>query len=109
MPDRKIDASGRGVFNLYHGGHGPAVLLLHGMAASAWQWSRSIPRLEQHFTVYAPDMIGHGNSEPRRGVVSVEHHAECLESLIEGLPIRGELVLAGAAFGGLVAMELALR
>ena len=45
------------------GGHGPAVLLLHGIGASSYAWRHALPLLAQHFTVYAPDMLGCGESD----------------------------------------------
>ena len=104
MPDVKVDG-----FNVYHGGQGPAIVLLHSMAASAWSWSRSIPLLEEHFTVSAPDLLGHGKSEAKRDVVSVEHHAASVEHLCEQLGLTEPFYLAGAALGSITALEMAVR
>ncbi|HLG69815.1 MAG TPA: alpha/beta hydrolase [Chloroflexota bacterium] len=108
MPETKVD-SGAGAFNVYQGGKGAALVLLHSMAASWWSWSRSIPLLEEHFSVCAPDLLGHGKSEAKRDVVSVEHHAASLEGLPAALGLADGFYLAGAALGALVAIELALR
>lgn len=107
MPEINAD-TGSGKFNLYQGGNGPPLLLVHSMAASWWSWSRTIPVLEQRFSVYAPDLLGHGKSEPRRDVVSVEHHAASLEQLCQALGLT-DFYLAGSALGALVALELAVR
>ena len=109
MAEVKVDTWGGGKFNVYEGGKGPVLLLLHSMASSWWSWSRSIPVLEEHFSVCAPDLLGHGKSQPRRDVVSVEHHAGSLERLCQVLGLTQPFYLAGAALGALVAMELALR
>jgi pimeloyl-ACP methyl ester carboxylesterase len=109
MPEVKVDAWGGGKFNVYEGGKGPVLVLLHSMAASWWSWSRSIPLLEEHFSVCAPDLLGHGKSEAKRDVVSVEHHAAALEGLCQVLGLTQGFYLAGAALGALVAMELAIR
>ena len=109
MPEVKVDTWDSGKFNVYEGGNGPVVVLLHSMAASWWSWSRSIPFIEQHFSVCAPDLLGHGKSEARRSVVSVEHHASSLEMLCRRLGLTQGFFLAGAALGALVAMELAVR
>ncbi|MFI5309732.1 MAG: alpha/beta fold hydrolase [Gemmatimonadales bacterium] len=43
---------------------GPAVLLLHGWAVSAYLWRHNIPALAAAgFRVYAPDLPGHGLSD----------------------------------------------
>ncbi len=88
-------------------GAGPALIALHGMAASSWSWSRSLPELAKSFTVYVPDLIGHGHSEARRDAVSVEHHAVAMASFLEAARIE-HCLLAGSALGALVAIELAL-
>jgi pimeloyl-ACP methyl ester carboxylesterase len=109
MPEVKADTWGGGKFNVYEGGKGPVLVLLHSMAASWWSWSRSIPLLEEHFSVCAPDLLGHGKSEARRDVVSVEHHAASLERLSKVLGLTQGFYLAGAALGAIVAMDLAIR
>jgi pimeloyl-ACP methyl ester carboxylesterase len=44
------------------GGHGPAVLLLHGYAETSRMWTPLFPRLAEKFTVIAPDLPGIGDS-----------------------------------------------
>jgi pimeloyl-ACP methyl ester carboxylesterase len=109
MPEVNVDTGGGGKYNVYEGGKGPALVLLHSMAASWWSWSRSIPLLEEHFSIRAPDLLGHGKSEAKRDVVSVEHHAAALERLTQALGLTEGFYLAGSALGALVAIELALR
>jgi pimeloyl-ACP methyl ester carboxylesterase len=43
-------------------GQGPLVLLIHGIAGSSEQWDGVIPLLAEHFTIVAPDLLGHGRS-----------------------------------------------
>ncbi|HEX8509298.1 MAG TPA: alpha/beta fold hydrolase, partial [Propionibacteriaceae bacterium] len=46
-----------------HGGHGPAVLLLHGHPRTSATWHRVAPRLvADGFTVVCPDLRGYGRS-----------------------------------------------
>jgi haloacetate dehalogenase len=44
------------------GGHGPPVLLLHGIPQTHLMWHRVAPRLAEHFTVIATDLRGYGDS-----------------------------------------------
>ena len=44
------------------GGHGPAVVLLHGYAEDSRMWRPLAVALAPHFTVIAPDLPGIGNS-----------------------------------------------
>ena len=43
-------------------GSGPALLLLHGLGCDHHTWDPVLSRLSKHFTVIAPDMLGHGDS-----------------------------------------------
>ncbi len=45
---------------MLYGGSGPALLLLHGVGVSGSTFFRNIDELGRRFTVYAPDMLGHG-------------------------------------------------
>jgi pimeloyl-ACP methyl ester carboxylesterase len=44
------------------GGHGPAVILLHGYAETSRMWTPILPLLGEKFTVIAPDLPGIGDS-----------------------------------------------
>ena len=46
----------------FYEGSGPTLVLIHGLGISADSWTRNIDALAEHFTVYAPDMIGHGRT-----------------------------------------------
>lgn len=46
-------------------GHGPAVLLLHGLSANRRTWDRVAELLEEEFTLILPDLPSRGHSEPR--------------------------------------------
>jgi len=45
------------------GGHGPALILLHGYAETSRMWTPILPLLGEKFTVIAPDLPGIGDSE----------------------------------------------
>jgi 2-hydroxymuconate-semialdehyde hydrolase len=46
-------------------GKGDPVILLHGCPFSAFEWSKIIPLLAQHFRVIAPDLLGLGDTPVR--------------------------------------------
>ena len=52
-------------------GSGPAVLLIHGIGDNSSTWDEVIPILAQHYTVIAPDLLGHGESDKPRADYSV--------------------------------------
>ena len=48
------------------GGDGPLLVLLHGITSSSASWEPVLPALAEHFTILAPDLLGHGQSTSRR-------------------------------------------
>ena len=48
-------------------GSGPVILLIHGIGDNSSTWAPVQSRLAQRFTVLAPDLLGHGQSEKPRG------------------------------------------
>ena len=89
-------------------GSGPALLLLHGIAGSSRTWRDVIPRLTDRFTVIAPDLMGHGQSEKPVGDYSLGAFASGLRDLLEVLDVDRATVI-GQSFGGGVAMQLAYQ
>jgi pimeloyl-ACP methyl ester carboxylesterase len=89
-------------------GSGPALLLLHGIAGSSRTWRDVIPRLTDRFTVVAPDLMGHGQSEKPVGDYSLGAFATGIRDLLEVLDIDRASVV-GQSFGGGVAMQLAYQ
>ncbi|SEL67442.1 Pimeloyl-ACP methyl ester carboxylesterase [Pseudoxanthomonas sp. GM95] len=48
----------------YDMGHGPTLVLLHGLGSSAgFDWGTVIPELAKHYRVLAPDQLGFGQSD----------------------------------------------
>lgn len=89
-------------------GSGPPLLLLHGIAGSSRTWRDVIPRLTDRFTVIAPDLMGHGQSEKPIGDYSLGAFASGIRDLLEVLSIDRTTVV-GQSFGGGVAMQLAYQ
>lgn len=86
----------------------PAILLLHGLQATAWTWAPVARRLARTWRVLTPDLRGHGLSEaPRSGyeLDSLAYDALTIASAAGfGLDVGGPpLVLAGHGLGALVA------
>jgi pimeloyl-ACP methyl ester carboxylesterase len=89
-------------------GRGPAILLIHGIAGSSRTWEKVIPLLAQDFTVIAPDLIGHGQSDKPPGDYSLGAHASALRDLLSILDID-RATIVGQSFGGGVAMQLSYQ
>jgi pimeloyl-ACP methyl ester carboxylesterase len=90
------------------GGSGPALVLIHGMAGSSATWRYVIPALTEHFTVIAPDLAGHGESEKPRGDYSLGAFASGMRDLMLALG-HERATLVGQSLGGGVAMQFAYQ
>lgn len=93
-------------------GSGPAVILVHGLAASSAGWKVMMPALiSAGYRVYAIDLIGHGESDkPSRP----EHYRlqeiyQALERWITAQDFSQPVALIGHSLGGHLSLEYALR
>ena len=89
-------------------GSGPALLLLHGLACDHSTWEPVIESLSRHFTVIAPDLLGHGDSAKPRADYSVGGYANGMRDLLTVLGID-TVTVVGHSFGGGVAMQFAYQ
>ncbi|MCW2983549.1 MAG: alpha/beta fold hydrolase [Conexibacter sp.] len=89
-------------------GSGPAVLLVHGITSSSRTWRAVMPALAEHYTVIAPDLLGHGRSAKPRGDYSLGAYASGLRDLLVALEIPRATVV-GHSLGGGVAMQFAYQ
>ena len=64
--ERRLQVAGVSTAVL-EGGAGPPIVLLHGPGDFAGMWMRIIPDLVTTHRVIAPDLPGHGTSEPVDG------------------------------------------
>ncbi|HMJ10358.1 MAG TPA: alpha/beta fold hydrolase [Polyangiaceae bacterium] len=91
-----------------HTGSGPTVLLIHGIGDSLDTWGEVIPALAKHYTVIAPDLLGHGRSEKPRADYSVAGYANAMRDLLSVLDVECATVV-GHSLGGGVAMQFAYQ
>jgi len=89
-------------------GSGPLLLLIHGIASTYESWREVIGPLAQRHTVIAPDLPGHGSSEPAGGDYSLGALAAGLRDLLIALG-HDRATLVGHSLGGGVAMQLAYQ
>jgi pimeloyl-ACP methyl ester carboxylesterase len=88
-------------------GQGAPLLLLHGPPFDHQLWVPAIPYLAGHFRVVAPDLPGYGLS-PLEG----DHSPDALIRMVAGLMTNLHMVpgfVAGASFGGAIALGLTAR
>jgi pimeloyl-ACP methyl ester carboxylesterase len=89
-------------------GHGPPVVLIHGVAGRATQWDETVQLLAERHTVIAPDLLGHGDSAKPRGDYSLGAHASGIRDLLVALDIE-RATAVGHSLGGGIAMQFAYQ
>lgn len=85
-------------------GNGPAILLLHGIGMTHGTWRHVLPRLAKDFTVIAPDLLGHGESDKPRADYSIGGYANGMRDLLTILDIP-RVTVVGHSLGGGIAMQ----
>jgi pimeloyl-ACP methyl ester carboxylesterase len=89
-------------------GKGPALLLLHGVGCDHTSWDEVIEPLSRRYTVIAPDLLGHGQSDKPRADYTLGGFANGMRDLITVLGID-KVTVIGHSFGGGVAMQFAYQ
>lgn len=95
---------GRMMWHVWGEGSGrPPLLLFHGGSGSWIHWIRNVLPLSRHYTVYAADMPGLGESDPPDHLSDVWSVTHAVHAGIEALLPNGERFdIAGFSFGGMV-------
>jgi len=93
-------------------GDGPPVVLVHGFAASNYDWAYLQPKLsDKGYQVYAPDLIGHGDSphiNSQLGITFEEIYSSFCD-WIDSQKFKQEFRLVGHSLGGLISMNYAMK
>jgi pimeloyl-ACP methyl ester carboxylesterase len=88
-------------------GTGPALILVHGGFVDRGFWGPSLPLLAEHFTVYALDRRGHGQSDPYPADHNLEREYEDVAALVAAADTP--IAVLGHSSGAIVAMHAAKR
>lgn len=89
-------------------GTGPALVLLHGIGHDHRTWESVLRPLSRHFTVIAPDLLGHGKSDAPRADYSIGGYANGLRDLLAVNGITSATIV-GNSLGGGIAMQFAYQ
>ncbi|MGA9285057.1 MAG: alpha/beta fold hydrolase [Solirubrobacteraceae bacterium] len=89
-------------------GAGPALVLIHGITSDSTTWAQVMPGLAKHFTVIAPDLLGHGGSAKPTGDYSLGAHASLVRDILQELG-HDRATFVGHSLGGGVAMQMAYQ
>ena len=85
------------------------VLCIHGYPLNSAMWEPQMEDLAGTVRVIAPDLRGHGRSEPMPGPYSVGLLADDCLGLLDYLGIENPVVVCGLSMGGYVAFEFFRR
>lgn len=88
-------------------GEGPTLVMLHGWGMSSSVFRHLMQPLADSFRMLAPDLRGHGRSDPGPGY-DLGYLAADVEEWL-GTVNAAEIYLLGWSLGGMVALELAER
>jgi pimeloyl-ACP methyl ester carboxylesterase len=89
-------------------GEGPPIILIHGITSSSSNWGLAAERLAEHYSLVAPDLLGHGDSAKPRGDYSMGAFASGVRDLMVALDIP-RATIVGHSLGGGVAMQFAYQ
>lgn len=89
-------------------GRGGAIVLVHGIAGTSATWDAVVPALARGADVIAPDLPGHGDSDPPVGDYSTGAYACAVRDLLELLDVDTATVV-GHSLGGGIAMQFAYQ
>lgn len=110
VDEQYADAGGYRLRYLQAGTEGPPVVLLHGglIDAAHLSWGAVVEPLAEHYRVFAPDLLGYGDSDCPDIAYSTKRHVAVIESFLDSLELDSSS-LVGLSVGGSVALGLALR
>lgn len=86
------------------GGAGQPMLFVHGYPLNRQIWTPQLDNLADSGYIIAPDLRGHGESDPVPGPYSMDLLADDLNALLDRLEVRKKVILCGLSMGGYVAL-----
>jgi pimeloyl-ACP methyl ester carboxylesterase len=110
-----VDLGGARVYCYASGsrGVGDPIVLVHGAFTSSHLWKDVLPRLPKGHRILVLDLLGHGRSDPPRGLaMTVAAHADRLAALLDVMGVTVASLVGhgmGAAISALVATRLPQR
>ena len=87
-------------------GAGYPVVLLHPLGTSVWTWEWVMEGIGREYTVYAFDMLGHGDSDPPGRHFNLPDYARALDEACQVLNIHRAHIV-GNSVGAVLAAETA--
>lgn len=80
------------------------LILLHGLGGYAERWTNLLPYLNKKYRVFAPDLIGHGQSDKPSADYTPEFFTKFVFDFIQTLGIKKTFMI-GTSLGGQIVAE----
>ncbi|HYT78180.1 MAG TPA: alpha/beta fold hydrolase [Actinomycetota bacterium] len=107
--EQSFATTGPGRIAYLEGGQGVPILLIHGMPTSSYLWRRVLPLLAPRFRVFAPDLMGFGDSDkPEDADLSIVAQAQYLRVLMDTVAWDSGVVV-GHDIGGGIAQLISIN
>ena len=103
-----IEVEGNKIRYLETGHSKSALVLVHGLGASAERWNNVIPYLEKEYHLIVPDLIGFGYSDKPLVDYTTDFFSEFLKKFLESLGVVQPNII-GSSLGGQVTAEYASK
>lgn len=87
-------------------GAGEPVVLVHGLSSSSWWWTRTVPALAPHYTVYMVDLPGFGRHGRYPHRLRFAELSSWLLQWLDALKLS-RIRLVGHSMGGALAIQVA--
>lgn len=87
-------------------GSGLPVLFIHGYPLNRSLWQPQVEGLSNSGRILAPDLRGHGDSQPTNGPYSMDLLAADCVALLDSLELRAPVIVCGLSMGGYIALAL---
>lgn len=109
MIPRTIEAFGTRV-HYFEAGTGEPLVLLHGIGASAGDFTQNVPALAAHYRVLVPDLVGFAGTAPPPppATRSIEEQVAFLFAFLDALQLD-RVRLLGWSLGGAIALRALLQ
>ena len=88
-------------------GSGDPILLLHGVSAAGITWYPVIGPLSAHFRVFAPDIVGYGESDKPAADYDPPYYCAWLTAFLDAVGLKKAHVV-GHSQGGAISLRFAL-
>lgn len=89
-------------------GKGRPVVLIHGGASDARDWTEAMSLLAENYSLYALDLLGYGQSERQESGYYLTNYPEFLLGFIDALKLD-KPVIVGHSLGGRFCLDVALK